>query len=65
MSTPVYATLGTADQDISQASVNLNIVDEEGKHVELDAVAALKAKTQVAALTSASTAADIVAALQS
>ncbi|MCI1791759.1 MAG: hypothetical protein LKI60_04280 [Bifidobacterium tibiigranuli] len=66
--TSMQATLGTGDADPTQATVTLDIVDEQGKHVDLAAgmPASLSAGTleAIAGLTSESTAADIVAALQ-
>ena len=35
MSAPVYAILGDADRDESQETIDLNIVDSSGKHVDL------------------------------
>ena len=35
MPAPVYAILGDADRDESQETIDLNIVDSSGKHVDL------------------------------
>lgn len=41
MPAPVYATLGNADRDESQEAIDLNIVDESGKHVDIGQPAAV------------------------
>lgn len=64
----MQAILGTSNADPTQATVTLDIVDGQGKHVDLAAAPAASlpagALDAIAGLTSESTTADIVAALQ-